>query len=98
MGRSTSFLILFSLALIARTPTRAAGHGPLWGLATPVNSKGSWSLDLGAMGRTTSGPTSWMARVMAAYGLTRDLQLSLSVWTHCGVGCGTPASPPAQSR
>ena len=30
----------------------AEGHGPLFGLATPTNSKGEWSFDSGLFGRS----------------------------------------------
>lgn len=65
-------------ALFAHGKAQAAGHGPLFGLATPVNNKGGWSFDTGFMGRETKAGSDNMLRFMAAYGLTRDFQLSLS--------------------
>ena len=63
---------------------RATGHGPVYGLATPTLGKGAWSLDVGAMYRERgpfddSNSHSAMLRPMVGYGLTEDLQLSLSV-------------------
>jgi len=36
-------------------PLGAADHGPVFGLATPTNPKGGWSLDLGVNGRSGAG-------------------------------------------
>lgn len=55
-----------------------SGHGPVFGFATPTNPKGGWSLDIGMMGRTGSEATGLMDRAMWAYGLTQDLQISVS--------------------
>lgn len=59
-------------------PAQPAGHGPLFGLATPTNAKGAWSIDFGWMGMHSQKRTITMARLMVAYGLTRDFQVSLS--------------------
>ena len=32
----------------------AAGHGPIFGLATPTNSQGEWSFDTGVFGRSSA--------------------------------------------
>ena len=57
----------------------ASGHGPIFGLATPTNAKGGWSLDLGTMGRVGENNLGTMERAMFSYGVTEDLQLSFSV-------------------
>ncbi len=55
--------------------TKAADHGPVFGLATPTNPQGGWSFDLGVNGR------SGMASVLEAelsYGLTQNIKLAVS--------------------
>jgi hypothetical protein len=56
----------------------ANGHGPVFGLATPTLGQGAWSLDVAAMGRF-GGDNRALLRPMLAYGITEDLQFSLSV-------------------
>jgi hypothetical protein len=50
----------------------------VYGLATPTLGKGSWSLDVAAMGMSGDGHM-LMVRPMLGFGITSDLQLSLSV-------------------
>jgi hypothetical protein len=57
----------------------ASGHGPVFGMTTPTNAKGGWSFDTGLIGRAGLGNTRIMLRAMLAYGVTEDLQVSLSV-------------------
>jgi hypothetical protein len=66
--------VLISLPSIAH----ANEHGPVFGLATPTNVKGGWSLDIGTMGRIGSGSSGVMTRAMLTYGITEDLQVSVS--------------------
>jgi hypothetical protein len=66
------------LAVFA-SPASASGHGPLFGMATPTNARGGWSLDAGAMGRHGEGEAGAMVRAMLGYGLTEDLRLSVSI-------------------
>lgn len=69
-----------SIVLTAFAATAAgSGHGPVFGLATPTNAKGGWSLDLGTMGRVGENTSGTMERAMFSYGVTEDLQLSFSV-------------------
>lgn len=70
---------LLLLAAVAALPSTVAatGHGPLFGLATPTLGKGSWSLDSAVMGMSGDGHM-LMARPVVGYGVTSDLQLSLS--------------------
>ncbi len=56
----------------------ASGHGPVFGLTTPTNGKGGWSMDLGLMGRTGRQDSGAMFRAMLGYGVTEDLQVSIS--------------------
>ena len=55
----------------------ASGHGPVFGYATPVNSKGEWSFDMGLFGRSASSGSQLTARSMVSYGFTPHLQLSI---------------------
>lgn len=53
-----------------------SGHGPVFGFATPVNSKGEWSFDFGVFARNAStGPQS-TARWMLSYGITPHVQVT----------------------
>lgn len=54
----------------------ASGHGPVFGFATPVNSKGEWSFDFGLFARNASFGSQTTARSMFSYGLTPQLQAS----------------------
>jgi hypothetical protein len=56
----------------------ASGHGPVYGLATPTLGKGGWSLDLAVMGREGDARMA-MLRPMLGYGITEDLQVSVSL-------------------
>lgn len=69
---------VIAAALLSALPAVASGHGPVFGLATPTNAKGGWSLDIGTMGRVGSPDNGVMSRVMLSYGITEDLQVSVS--------------------
>lgn len=58
-------------------PAETAGHGPVFGLATPTLGRGGWSLDVAAMGRAGDRDM-FMLRTMIGYGVTEDFQVSLS--------------------
>ncbi len=66
--------------LIAGLPNvvLTSGHGPVFGMTTPTNAAGGWSLDFGLMGRTGDGEDGAMTRAMLTYGFTEDVQLSVS--------------------
>ena len=51
------------------------GHGPVFGYATPTNSKGEWSFDAGVLGRSTSDSTQVTLRSMVGYGFTPHLTM-----------------------
>jgi len=55
-----------------------SGHGPVFGLTTPTNAAGGWAVDIGFMGRSGDDDNGAMTRAMLTYGLTEDLQLSVS--------------------
>jgi hypothetical protein len=58
----------------------AAGHGPLFGLATPTNSQGEWSFDEGIFGRAAgSGSDAATVRGLFGYGFTPHLTLSFTL-------------------
>jgi hypothetical protein len=69
--RALAFAAMLTMAQL----TKAADHGPVFGLATPTNPQGGWSFDLGVNGR------SGMASVLEAelsYGLTQNIKLAVS--------------------
>ncbi|MBI4421976.1 MAG: hypothetical protein HY560_14220 [Gemmatimonadetes bacterium] len=68
----------------------AQGHGPAFGLSTPTLGKHGWSLDLAVMGRAAGGKAVAMTRPMLSYGVTQDLQLSLSLPMRLYVPEGVP--------
>ena len=53
----------------------ADGHGPVFGLATPTNSKGEWSFDSGVFGRSNSFDTEASLREQIGYGFTPHVTL-----------------------
>jgi len=66
------------LLLMTHIPAAASGHGPVFGFTTPTNSRGGWSIDLGLMGRAGTGSNGNMMRAMLGYGITEDIQISLT--------------------
>jgi len=76
--RTESVILVPLLMLGAISIAFGSGHGPVFGLATPTNVKGGWSLDLGTMGRVGSEDSSAMERAMLSYGITQDIQISVS--------------------
>jgi hypothetical protein len=75
MRHAVFLLVVFGLPLYAA----AAGHGPVFGLATPTNSKGEWSFDEGVFGRTTDLGTQASFRELIGYGFTPHLMLSVTL-------------------
>lgn len=66
------------LLIASANVAQANEHGPVFGLATPTNVKGGWSLDIGTMGRIGTQSSGIMTRAMLTYGITEDLQISVS--------------------
>lgn len=66
-------------AFLCTASVAAQGHGPIYGLSTPTLGRGGWSLDVGAMSRIMDGTGTLMVRPMLSYGLTQDLQASISI-------------------
>jgi len=56
----------------------AAGHGPVFGLATPTNSQGEYSFDFGMYGRSSSSGSQESFRALIGYGFTPHLTLSFT--------------------
>ncbi|HEY4904654.1 MAG TPA: hypothetical protein VIH89_14370 [Candidatus Sulfotelmatobacter sp.] len=75
MKRAITLLVLLALPLQAI----AEGHGPVFGLATPTNSKGEWSFDEGIFDRTTSLGSQASIRELVGYGFTPHLTLSFTL-------------------
>jgi hypothetical protein len=78
MKRCHRAIILCAVAIGFARMAVASGHGPVFGLATPTNVKGGWSLDIGTMGRVGTADSGVMERAMLSYGITQDLQISVS--------------------
>jgi hypothetical protein len=68
----------------------ADGHGPVFGLATPTNSKGEWSFDSGVFGRTNSFDSQASFRELIGYGFTPHLTLSFTAPVVFGNASLTP--------
>ena len=70
---------------------KASGHGPVFGLATPTNTKGGFSFDTNLMGRTGAG-SGFMLRRAIGYGVAENFKVSVSA------PLGLKAEPLAASR
>lgn len=57
----------------------ASGHGPVFGLATPVNAQGVCNLDLALMNREGSDGAGPMLRTLLGCGITENFQVTVSV-------------------
>jgi hypothetical protein len=75
MRRAVILLVVLGL----RSFAVAAGHGPVFGLATPTNSQGEWSFDEGIFGRSSSLGSQASIRTLIAYGFTPHLTLSFTL-------------------
>ena len=64
--------------LLAIAQAKAADHGPVFGLGTPTNPKGGWSVNLGVSGRTGSIGTVVAAQAELSYGITENLKIVAS--------------------
>lgn len=68
-------LVMAVAAMLTVTLLRAADHGPVFGLATPTNPQGGWSVDIGVNGR---GDTASNLEAELTYGVTQNLKLAVS--------------------
>jgi len=84
-----SELIAFAVLALPLT-VFADGHGPVFGLATPTNSKGEWSVDSGVFGRSNSSATETSLREQLGYGFTPHLSLFFTAPVVFG---NTPLTP-----
>lgn len=78
MIRTAKRLVVLACGATLPAPAAGQGHGPIYGLSTPTLGRGEWSVDAATMGRFVEGGRALMARPMASYGWTEDLQLSAS--------------------
>jgi hypothetical protein len=79
MARYVAIVLLW---LCGMPPTVAAGsgHGPVFGAATPTLGKGGWSFDQAWMGsQVLKAENDQVLRSMLGFGITEDLQLSVSL-------------------
>lgn len=87
-------LVLMMSAAVAPVswprPVAAQGHGPAYGLSTPTLAKGGWSLDVAVMDRAVGETHTVMMRPMISYGVTEDLQVSVSLPVPLYVRQGLP--------
>jgi hypothetical protein len=70
--------LLLLVVLILPLSLRSAEHGPVFGLATPTNSKGEWNFDTGLFGRANSVGAETSFRQLIGYGFTPHLMLSFT--------------------
>jgi hypothetical protein len=75
----TKQIFIWIAAMLVAAPqlTRASGHGPVFGLATPTNPAGGFSFDTSLMGRYGGGAGT-MFRASLGYGITENLKVSIS--------------------
>ena len=70
--------VLVVLILLCSVAASAAAHGPVFGLATPTNSQGEWSYDIGAFGRSSGAGSEASIRGLMSYGITPHLMISFT--------------------
>src|ERR1700686_132426 len=76
----TKRFVALCVAILGQLPSlEASGHGPVFGLATPVNAQGVCNIDLALMNREGSGGASPMLGTLFGCGITENFQLSVSV-------------------
>lgn len=72
------YFVLFVIMLGQLPLLEASGHGPVFGLATPVNAQGVCNVDLAFMNAQGSGGASPMVRSLFGCGITENFQVSIS--------------------
>jgi hypothetical protein len=70
---------LLAATLAIPSSALASGHGPLFGGATPVLGKGTWSFDSAWMARSSEDAFAQTLRTMISFGVTENIQVSGSV-------------------
>ena len=83
-------ILLFFCSLLLAPLLRADGHGPVFSLATPTNSKGEWSFDSGLFGRSNDFGSQVSFRELIGYGFTPHLTLSVTAPAVAGDQLLTP--------
>jgi hypothetical protein len=83
-------LTLAIAVLVLPWPLLADGHGPVFGLATPTNSKGEWSFDSGVFGRSSTFDSQASFREQIGYGFTPHLSLFFTAPVVIGNASLTP--------
>tara|TARA_B100001063_G_scaffold218004_1_gene221039 strand:+ start:262 stop:1101 length:840 start_codon:yes stop_codon:yes gene_type:complete len=76
----TYFLIL-GIGLLTLYQVEAQGHGPIYGLQTPTLAKGGINMNAAGMSIATEDDASYMLRYTFFYGITEDLQVTLTTPT-----------------
>ncbi|MBI4541362.1 MAG: hypothetical protein HY704_17815 [Gemmatimonadetes bacterium] len=85
-------LLLFAFSPLLASSAAAQGHGPAYGLSTPTLGKGGWSVDVAVMSRLVGSTEMAMMRPMITYGITEDVQVSVSLPMSLYVPQGLPAA------
>lgn len=79
MVAAVSRLVLIAAVVLRATAALASGHGPVFGATTPTLGRGGWNLDQAFTIRSgDDGEQSTMLKTMISYGITEDVQLSVS--------------------
>ncbi|UBZ06323.1 hypothetical protein LDL76_13260 [Salegentibacter mishustinae] len=73
-------MILF-IGLSTLYKVEAQGHGPIYGLQTPTLAKGGINMNASGMSIATEDEASYMLRYTFFYGITEDLQVTLTTPT-----------------
>jgi hypothetical protein len=76
----TYFLIL-GIGLLTLYQVEAQGHGPIYGLQTPTLAKGGINMSAAGISIATEDDASYMLRYTFFYGITEDLQVTLTTPT-----------------
>ncbi len=76
----TFILIIFGMILTA-TQLVAQGHGPIFGLQTPTLAEGGINFNVAGMSMATQEEASYMLRYNFFYGITEDVQLTVTTPT-----------------
>jgi len=72
-------ILALACASALASPALAAGHGPVFGYATPVNSQGEFSFDTGLIGRHGSQGTALTESSQLGYGITPHITVTAVV-------------------
>lgn len=70
-------VFVFIACAIVSLNAHASGHGPVFGFATPVNSEGETSFDLGVYARNAAFGSQTEIKSMLSYGITPQVQVSV---------------------